>query len=166
MADPFSILTGTAGLADVCIRLTKFLKQARSGFRAIDQELEDLLEEIVSLRSVNDLVERSYTEGSIAKNDPEYANVLRTHWRTTHNTLAGCQRIVEQLEELLKEVSESGSGKHIKLDQLRKWLKQQAREEAFNTLREKLKAHQTALQLSLSAISMSVIIVLTSKRSC
>ena len=157
MADPFSIIAGTAGLADVCIRVTKFLKQAKDGFRAVDQELEDLFEEIVSLRSVNDLVQRSYTEGSTAKTDPDHQRILGTHWRTTQNTLASCQRIIEQIEALLEEVVDAGSGKHIKLDQLRKWLKQQSREGAFSTLREKLKAHQIALQISLSAVSMSVI---------
>ena len=156
MADPFSIVAATAGLTDVCIRLIKFLKQAHDGFRAVDQELKDLFEAIVSLRSVNYLVERSFTEGSTVKPDPAHQRILGTHWHATQTTLASCQRIIEQIEALLKEVVDAGSGKHIRVDQLRKWLKQQSREEAFSTLREKLKAHQIALQLSLSAVSMSV----------
>ena len=159
MADPFSIIAGTAGVADVCIRLTKFLKQAKDGFRAVGQELEDLFEEIVSLRSVNDLVERSYTEGSTAKIDPDHQHILGTHWRATQNTLASCRNIIEQIEALLNEVVDVGSGKHIKIDQLRKWLKQQSSEEALSTLREKLRTHQIALQLSLSAVSMSVVLI-------
>lgn len=159
--DPFSITASTAGLADICIRLAKFLKQAHDGFRAVDRELEEFSEEIVSMRSINDLVKRSYTEGSTAKTDPDHQLILGTHWRATQNTLASCQRTFEQIETLLKEVVGVGSGKHIKLDQLRRWLKQQSREEAFSALREKLKAHQIALQLSLSAVSMSVFLVHT-----
>ena len=159
MADPFSIVAGTVGVADVCFRLIKFLKQANAGLRVVDQELEHLSEELVSLRSVNDLVKRSYTEGFTTKTDPDHQQILGSHWRSTQNTLAGCQRIVEQIEALLKEVANTGSGKHIKFDQLRKWLKQQSREEAFSTLREKLKAHQLALQLSLSAVTMFVVLI-------
>ena len=154
MADPFSVLASTAGLADVCIRLARFLKQANAGFRTVDQELGSLFEEIASLRSVNDLVKSSYTEGATAKTDPNHQQILGTHWSATQNTLTSCQHIVEQIEALLQEVSAAGSGNHVKLDQIRKWLKQQSREEAFSSLRGKLKAHQVALQLSLSAVSM------------
>jgi hypothetical protein len=157
MADPFSVLAGTAGLADVCVRLTKFIKQANAGFRTVDEDLNDLFEEIVSLQSINELVKRSFTDGFSAKRAPNYEQILGSHWCATQNTLASCQRIVEQLETLLIEVLNAESGRHVKLDQLRKWLKQQSKEEAFSILRQKLKAHQMALQLSLSAISVSVV---------
>lgn len=159
MADPFSTLAGAAGLADVCIRFAKFLKDANDGFRLVDQELEDLSKEIVSLQSVNgsinELLKRSYPEGSTARTNPHLEKILDINWRATNTTLASCQLIVERIEALLKDVVNAGSGKHIKRDQVRKWLKQQSREEELNTLREKLKAHQLALQLSLSAIGMS-----------
>ena len=158
MADPFSIIVGTAGLADVCIRVTRFLKQAKSEFRAVDQELEDLSKEILSLQSANELVRTSYTDGSTTKTDPDHQQILGIHWHTTQSTLSSCQHILEQFEALLREITIIGSGKHVKLDQLRKWLKQQSKEEAFNTLREKLKMHQAALQLSLSAISVLAIL--------
>ena len=154
MADPFSIVAGTAGLADVCVRLARFIKQANAGFRSVDQELEDVFQEIESLRSINDLVKRSYVDGFQAKSNHDQQHILETHWRATQNTLSSCQRIVEQIEVLFKEIVEAGSGKHIRLDQLRKWLKQQSKEEVFSNLREKLKAHQMALQISLSAVSM------------
>ena len=60
MADPFSIIAGTAGLADVCIRLTKFLKHASNGFQKVDEDLEDLSKEITSLRAVSDLIKHSF----------------------------------------------------------------------------------------------------------
>ena len=116
MADPFSIVAGTAGLADVCIRVSRFLIQAKDGFRAVDQDLDDLFQEIESLRSINDLVQRSYTEGSIDKTGSDNQQILDTHWYATQNTLASCRRTVEQIESLLKEILDTGSGKHIKLD--------------------------------------------------
>jgi len=159
MADPFSILAGAASLADVCIRLAKLLKDANDGFRGVDQELEDLFAEVASLQSVNEsieeLVKRSYPEGSTARADTYLQRILDTNWRATNNTLSGCQLIAERIEGILKEVLNAGTGKHIRRDQVRKWLKQQSREEELSTLREKLKSHQLALQLSLSAVSMS-----------
>ena len=35
MADYFSVIAGAAGLADVCIRLAKFLKEAKDGFQKV-----------------------------------------------------------------------------------------------------------------------------------
>lgn len=155
MADPFSsILTGAAGLADVCLRLANFLKHANDGFRVVDQELEDLSKEIESLRSVNDLVQCSYSEKFTYETNSDYQQVLSTNWCAAEQTLESCRSIVEQIEAILKEVVVIGSGKHIKLDQIRKWLKQQSKEEALSTLRGKLQKHQSGLQLSLSAINL------------
>ncbi|OBT63866.1 hypothetical protein VE03_06633 [Pseudogymnoascus sp. 23342-1-I1] len=156
MADPFSILAGAAGLADVCIRLAKFLKDANDGFRVVDQDLEDLFNEIASLQSVNEsigeLVKGSHPKGSTAGTSPHVRKILDTNWNATNNTLSGCRLIVERIEVILKDVASAGSGKHVKRDQIRKWLKQQSREGELSSLREKLKAHQLALQLSLSAV--------------
>ncbi|KUJ19971.1 uncharacterized protein LY89DRAFT_705802 [Mollisia scopiformis] len=152
--DPFSIIAGTAGLADVCLRLAIFLKHAHDGFRVVDQELEELSEEITSLRALNDLAERTYKEESVVGIDPDQQDVLSTNWRATQNTLASCQGIVERIEAILREILHSGNGKHVKLDQVRKWLKQRSKERGLNTLREKLQAHQIALQVSLSAVSI------------
>ncbi|KAK0115646.1 hypothetical protein ONS95_000084 [Cadophora gregata] len=158
MADPFSVLAGAAGLADVCIRLGKFLKDANHGFRVVDQELEDLLREITSLQTVNasidELLRRSYADGSTTATNLNLQQILDTNWQATSSTLSNCQQIVERIETILKEVVNSGSGKHIKRDQIRKWLKQQSREEELDTLRGKLRQYQLALQLSLSAVGI------------
>lgn len=158
MADPFSILAGAAGLADVCIRLAKFLKDANDGFRVVDRELADLFKEIASLQSVNasieELLKRTSPEGSTPRISPNLQIILDTNWKAAKGTLTACRLIVERIEAVLNVVVHSGSGKHVKRDQLQKWLKQQSREEELSTLRGKLKEYQLALQLSLSAIGM------------
>ena len=154
MADPFSVLAGTAGLADVCIRLSKLIKQAKEGFQTVDEELEDLFKEVASIRSVNNLVQRSYEAESTITTDRDDKRVLATHWQATQSTLAGCRRIVEQLDALLEEILKAGDGKHVKLGKLRRWLKQQSKEETFNALRQKLSAHQIGLQTSLAAVNV------------
>lgn len=154
MADPFSIIAGTAGLTDVCIRLTKLLKQAKDGFQTVDEDLEELSGEIKALRSVNDLVQRSYEAESAINSGLDQQRLLLDHWHAIQSTLAGCQRIVGQIDDLLASVLAVGNGKHIKFDKLRRWLKQQSKEEAFNTLRQKLNAHQIVLQNILAAVNM------------
>ena len=154
MADPFSIITGTAGLADVSIRLAKFLKQAKNGFQTVDDDLEDLSKEIDGLQDVNALVKRTHETGSASNIDVNDQQIFVNQWETIQATLAGCEHIVEQLRSLLSVVLSVGGGKHTKIDKLRKFLKQQSKEEDFNRLRQRLGTHQAALQTSLAAVTM------------
>ncbi len=154
MADPFSIIAGAAGLADVCIRLTKFLKQAKDGFKKIDRDLEDLSNEVTELRSVSDLIKRSFEVDLAGATNPSEHKIIADQWRTTRTTLAGCQDIVESLNALIATVSGSGGPKHAKFNNLRKYLKQQSKEEDFNALHQKLKTHHNALHISLAAVNM------------
>lgn len=154
MTDPFSIIVGTAGLADVCIRLTKFLKQAKDGFQKIDKDLEDLSKEITALRTVSDLIKRSF-ETDLAGNTSSGDNQIVVNlWQATRITLAGCQDIVERLNALITTVLGTGGPKHVKFNNIRKYLKQQSKDDEFVTLRQKLGAHSIALQTSLAAVNV------------
>lgn len=154
MADPFSIIAGAAGLADVCIRLTKFLKEAKDGFQKVDADLEEMSKEIAALRSVNDLVRRSFEADKTGTTDSTDQQILSNHWCATRTTLAGCQDIIERLSTLMISILGSGGSKHVKLNSLRKYLKQQSKEDEFIVLRRKLSAHQIALQTSLTAVNV------------
>ena len=154
MADPFSIIVGAAGLADVCIRLTKFLRQAKDGFQKIDRDLEDLSNEITALRTVNDLIKRSFELDLAGSSHPADSQVIANVWDTTRTTLEGCQDIVGSLNALLTTVLASGGSQHVRLKNLRKYLKQQSKEDEFTALRQKLKTHYGALQISLIALNM------------
>lgn len=155
MGDPFSIIVGAAGLADVCFRFTKFLKQAKDGFQKIDEELEDLSKEITALRSVSDLIRGSFqTDLAGTTNSSDNQIIIVNHWRATHTTLTGCQDIVKRLDVLITTILGTGGPKHVRLNNLRKYLKQQSKEEEFNALRQKLSAHHIALQTSLAAVNV------------
>ena len=159
MADPFSIIAGAAGLADVCIRLTKFLKQAKDGFQKVDGDLEELSEELAALQTVSDLIKQSFeadTAGTINSNDNQItANVCQA----TQKTLAGCQDIVERFNALITEILSAGGTKYIKFNSLRKYLKQQSKDDEFNALRQKLNVHRMALQTNLAAVNVYVLSV-------
>ena len=154
MADPFSIIAGAAGLADVCIRLTKFLKQAKDGFQKIDRDLEDLSNEITALHTVNDLIKRSFELDLAGPSNPADSQNIADIWHATRTTLQGCQDIVGRLNALITTVLASGGPQHVRFKNLRKYLKQQSKEDEFAALRQKLKTHYGALQTSLAALSM------------
>lgn len=154
MADPFSIVAGAAGLADVCIRLTKFLKQAKDGFRKIDADLEDLSNEITALGTVGDLIKRSFEADLAGTTDSTDSQIIANHWHATRAILGGCQDIVKRLNTLITEILGTGGTKYAKFNSLRKYLKHQSKDEEFIALRQKLSAHYIALQTSLAAVNV------------
>ena len=154
MADPFSIVVGAAGLADICIRLTKFVKQAKDGFQKVDEDLEDLSKEITALSSVSDLIKRSFEADTARTLDPSDQQIINNLWQNTRTTLTGCQDLIERLNTLIIEVLGNGSPKHAKSNSLRKYLRQQSKEGSFIELRQKLNAHQVALQTSVAAVNV------------
>ena len=156
MADPFSIIAGTVGLADVCIRFALFLRQAKDGFHKVDEDLEDLTKEVTALRSVSELIKRSFEVHLAGITDVNDQLVVSNHWQATQATLASCQDIIDRLKDLITKVLGSGRSKHVKTEALRKYLRQQSKEEDFLKLRQKLNAHQIALQTSLAAVNMLV----------
>ena len=154
MADPFSIIAGAAGLADVCIRLTKFLKQAKDGFQKIDEDLENLSKEITALGTVGDLIKRSFEADLAGTTNTNDIQIITSHWHATRATLLGCQDILKRLNTLLANIVDSGGTTSVKFNRLRKYLKHQSKDDEFNTLRQKLYHHYIALQTSLTAVNM------------
>lgn len=156
MADPFSIIAGAAGLTDVCIRLAKFLKQAIDGFQKVDKDLENLSKEIIALRTVSDLIKRSFEIDITGTTNPSDKQIIANHWHATGVTLAGCQDIVERLDALITTVVCTGGTKYVKLNSLRRYLKHQSKDAEFIVLRQSLNAHHNALQTSLAAVNVWV----------
>ncbi|MCJ1283415.1 hypothetical protein MMC26_002744 [Xylographa opegraphella] len=154
MADPFSIIAGTVGLADVCIRFVLFLRQAKDGFHKVDEDLEDLAKEVTALRSVSNLIKRSFEVHLAGIADVNDQEIVSNHWQATQSTLAGCHDIINRLKDLITKVVGSGGSKHVKTEALRKYLRQQSKDDDFIKLRQKLNAHQTALQTNLAAVNI------------
>ena len=157
MADPFSIIAGAAGLADVCIRLTKFLKEAKDGFQKVDGDLEELSKELAALQTVSDLIKLRFEADMAGKIDSNDKQIIVNLWQATQTTLARYQDIVERFNALITEILSTGGTKYIKFNSLRKYLKQQSKDDEFNALRQKLNAHRMALQTSLAAVNVDVL---------
>lgn len=154
MTDPFSIVVGAASLADICIRLTQFIKEAKDGFQKVDQDLEDLSKELAALSSVSDLIKRGFEADAASTLNLRDQQIVNDLWQTTRSTLTGCQDLIERLSALISQVLGNGGPRHSKSNSLRKYLRQQSKEGSFVELRRKLNAHQTALQTSVAAVNL------------
>lgn len=154
MADPFSIIAGSAGLIDVCIRLGGFLKQAKDGFQKVDEELDQLSQDISAVRSVSNLIRCNFETELVGTRDANDQQVVEDHWRTTHAILEGCQANMERIASLITDVLGKENHKHAKFSNLRKFLKQQSKECEFAELKQRLRSYLDALQMSLAAVTL------------
>ena len=104
MVDPFFIIAGAAGLVEVCVCLTTFLKQAKDGFQRVDQDLEQLSAEIEALRSVSDLVESKFKDDIAVKRGSIDQQVVNDQWQATQKALEGCAVVLQKLRVLMTGV--------------------------------------------------------------
>ncbi|OQE24853.1 hypothetical protein PENFLA_c009G08522 [Penicillium flavigenum] len=157
--DPFSIIVGTVGLADVSIRVITYLSSLKSATSKIQDEITILGQEVEALVAVNDSVEdfwhsRHDLEGfDMSANDGSHASNV---WKNLASLLHQSKGTIEQLEVLLKGVV---GKKHAlvggKLDGLRKTIRRQDRDGEYMQIRQRLANNQAGIQMLLSALNLS-----------
>ena len=158
MADPFSIIIGTVGLIDVCLRFGAYLNNVQAGAAQIEDEIASLSREIEALTSVNETIQASYKEfQSSSSTDASTLTQKANLWRNIRSNLHDCRIIVEDLEQLVivilgKETQDKGSRFSRKLDGFRKQLRKQSKEGDFNKLHSRLNTYQNTLQLMLDLV--------------
>ncbi|RAH80854.1 hypothetical protein BO86DRAFT_400523 [Aspergillus japonicus CBS 114.51] len=157
--DPFSILVGSAGLADVSFRIISYLATIRSASAKIQDELTILSQEISSLIAVNETVEdccHSWHDPSsfdTSANDEAHVNDV---WKNLAMLLQQSKGYVEQMEALLNAViGKNGAQVAGKLDGLRKTIRRQGRDGEFMQLRQRIANHQAGIQILLNALTLS-----------
>ena len=157
MADPFSIIAGTVGVADVCFRVARYLKNAQVAAARVGDEISSLLDEIKSLETVNASVKQAYdAEFSEASglSSPREKN-LQNLWEQTGLSLSDCQLIVDKLHDLVKEIyGKHGESVVGKLDGLGKQSRKQSKAPELQHLRSQLSTCQNRVQILITGISM------------
>lgn len=162
MADPFSIIAGTAGLIDVCLRFGSYLRDIQAGAAKIDDEIVRLSRDIEALRVVNETVRASYNESpGQLDSETENSKHLERLWRNVCSNLENCRLVVEELEVLIKaivgkEPPKDESKIMRKLGGFRKQLRMQYKEVDFNKLQSRLNTYHNTIQLMLDLIIWSV----------
>lgn len=159
MADPFSIIASTIGIADVCVRLVNLLVSVKQGSKTIDDDLDKLIKEINSTSSTSETIHESFKRDIAAHSEPPDSGeeAIASLWHATGTTLESCRTTLEDLNTLLTDVIGDGGPKTSSmLDNLRKYFRKQSREDELLQLRQRLNKAHDVLQILLTAISMCV----------
>lgn len=161
MAEPFSIITATAGLIDVCWRFGSYLRDVQAGAAKIEDEIEILSRDIEALRVVNETIRASYKElPSYLNSEIESSKHVERLWRNVCSNLENCRLVVEELETLVKGIvgkvpPKDESRIMRKLGSFRMQLRKQSREGDFNKLQTRLTTYYNTIQLMLDLIIWS-----------
>jgi hypothetical protein len=153
MMDPFSIVTGTIGIVDVCVRLGTFLAQVKEGSDTIDKEIERLIRDIKSLNAVTKLIQESFKRDSREydkHNEDEEAAIKL--WRETGNILQYCQITVGELDLLIKRVV--GNGGSSTFEKVQRFFRKQSKEDELLRLWNQLNNGHHLLEILLTGINM------------
>ncbi|KAL9600723.1 MAG: hypothetical protein Q9219_002964 [cf. Caloplaca sp. 3 TL-2023] len=159
MADPFSIFAGTVGVAEVGLRLCKYLKDLKAAVTGIETELTTLIHDVETHIAVNDVIQRTFTD----KLTPSSSNDASTEaqvevsalWEHISKALTESAVVLREVEALVSRViGQDGPRVWGRWDGLKKELRRQAKQEDFQKLRQRLNNHQRLLQVLLGAIQL------------
>lgn len=161
MADPFSIIAGAVGVADVCVKLGTAIYRLRKDVGGIDDELDSLandLEDIQQLcATVRDLfrdASQDASEKTEEQDDPAKKR-LRDH---LYRALQNCEGVVMKLHETMLKIQGSSRGAApSKLDTIRKAIRKQLQESDLHSRHMQLAAYQNGLHMVLSMINLYVV---------
>ena len=165
MAEPFSIITATAGVIDVCWRFGSYLRDVQAGAAQIEDDIETLSRDIEALRMVNETVRDSYKElSSHLGSGIESSKHIERLWRNVSSNLGNCQLVLEELEVLVKAVVGKAAPKDEskimkKGGGFRKQFRKQSRESDFNKLQGRLTTYYNTIQLMLELIIWATILL-------
>jgi hypothetical protein len=158
--DPFTLITGTVGLLDVCMRVVGYLNNVRVSAGKVEAEIKALSLEINTLLAVYHSLQDFWTTKHKANLGPRASGEeeirIDSLWNGVITNLKECQVTVGQLEELLKEIiGKDGDAKVSgKIDGIRKQLRKQSKDSDFPQIRQRLSNLQGSLQLLLTALNL------------
>ncbi|KAG0649622.1 hypothetical protein D0Z07_4045 [Hyphodiscus hymeniophilus] len=157
--DPFSIIAGTAGLLDVSIRLVAYLREVEEAAGKVDEEIASLTQEIDTLASVNDSIERLWLNTRERVPSPSFkdAAYVDDTWKKLGSLLHDCRAEAKKLEQYLEEVvGKNGSKVTGKWDGIKKHLRRHAKDADYQQVRDRLSTHRDAIQILLGTLNALV----------
>lgn len=158
MPDPFSIIAGTAGIIDVCVRVAKYVRGVNAATRIIEQDLIALLEEFVALDAVNSSIRDTWLgHHKIGDREPPDEPLLEAQWQNLGHALHGCNNTMLRLSSSIQEVlGKDGPSVTGKLDGIKKVLRKQSKDKSIFEIRQQVMSHRDNLQVLLLALNLYV----------
>lgn len=155
MADPFSILASTVGLADVCVRAGFYLAQIKEAAGKVEEDVAALTHDIDSLKAVNESIAffwRRHRTAVPPRMQTHNADPVQDTWKNVGINLRDCQNTVEKMESLLQEII--CKDKARKFEGLRKALRKVSKEGDFEKLRRQLADYRGSLHLLFTTLDL------------
>ncbi|KAI1361511.1 P-loop containing nucleoside triphosphate hydrolase protein [Xylaria arbuscula] len=162
MADIFSVVSATAGLLDITVRLVKYARELQKGSGTIQGELKSLIDEADILEGVcnavsyayNQSVSRLQKEGPRQRKWDQSTETIQGLWQQLARIITHCHRIVQKIYDILKDISQptpQSLSKHV--DRLVKAHRKRSKEEDLQQCRREFSLFQSSMHLFLSLIT-------------
>ena len=162
--DPFSIIVGATGLADLSFRLISYLNDIRKASVKIQDEITILSHEIQSLLDVNESVNDFWrsrrhlisldTALSHTASEDIYGHQIEDNWRKLGSLLQKSQSTIESLETLLRDVVGKKGLSGGKIEDLRKTIRKHDRDGEYMQIRARLANNQQGIQMFLTMLNL------------
>ncbi len=157
MVDPLSIIAGTVGLLDVCVRVGSYLKDVEASAGKVGEEIAALSREITSLISVNESIQKvkeptnDAGQGNSLYNEPH----VKELWKEVDTITEDCLAIVMKLDEVLgKIIGKNGPKVAGKSDGIMKELRRRSKDIDLGHIHQRLSKYQASLHTLLAAINV------------
>ena len=159
MADPLSIVAGTVGIIDVCVRLVSYLRNVNAATGKIEQDLFDLIEEFVALEAVNRSIRDTWlNHHKTADQEGPDELSLKTQWQYLDSALRSCKKSILKFGYLIEEIiGRDGHPVTSKLDGIKKVLRKQSKGKEIVEIRQQIMSHRDNLQVLLLALNLYVL---------
>jgi DNA repair exonuclease SbcCD ATPase subunit len=152
--DPFSIIVGVAGLLQISVQLSKYVKAVLETAASYEGNIENLLHEIEELESVNKLIEQLHQRESdnYSYRQEEPLRQDLTAWQITLKILEDCSETLKKLQTVLADITgKNGTGHR---DGFKKKFRMQTKESELDKIRLKLSIHRASLNMSLTLLNL------------
>ena len=153
MAEVFGILASGVGIADVAIRVAKYLKDVKSAVGTVEGDIDSLIKEVELLATVHGEVEtilKRNVDGPAL--DPGQKSV----WTLTAQSLKQGREVILTLESTIKEIYGDDPKVQGKRDGFNKQHRKRAAEPRLSEIRSQLCTHHSSLQILLELLSQCV----------
>lgn len=161
MADPFSIVSGSLNITDICVRVVKYLKDVHKAAATIEKDITALLHEVDALGAVAKSIQQTF--------QAELSPPLQVEAREKFSNTAGlwehvgggirdCQDVIGKIEKLVIEIyGKKGPAVVNSRDGFAKSHRKKAREGELSQCRIQLNTYQSVLQILMTTINLYVL---------
>ncbi|KAI0200714.1 tetratricopeptide repeat domain-containing protein [Astrocystis sublimbata] len=166
MADIYSVVSATAGLLDITVRLVKYARELKRSSGTIEGELDSLIEEARMLEGVCNIVNASY-DRSFSRSQRQHSEkrsggrspdatqgLWQGLWQDIAQIISHCRLIVQRIYDILIDISQpppQGLPKHA--DKLVKAHRKRSKKQDLQQCRSELSLYHSSMQLVLAIIN-------------